>query len=75
MKFTLVVPLAPERDAPILEDIKKLNYHKNQFHVLVPIGRNPSLNRNKGIDNSKGEFVVFLDDDSYIDSSYLNKVD
>ncbi|MEK6830526.1 MAG: glycosyltransferase [Nanoarchaeota archaeon] len=75
MKFTLVVPLAPERDAPILEDIKKLNYPKNQFHVLVSIGRNPSLNRNKGIDNSKGEFVVFLDDDAYIDSSYLNKVD
>jgi len=75
MKFTLIVPLAPERNAPILEFIKKLDYDKKEFHVLVPIGKNPSLNRNKGIDNAKGEFVVFLDDDAYINSNYLKKVD
>ena len=72
MKFTLIVPLAPERNAEILEAIKNLDYNKNKFHVVVPIGKNPSLNRNRGIDKAKGDFVVFLDDDAIIENNYLN---
>ena len=75
MKFTLIVPLAPERNAEILEAIKKLDYPKKEFHVVVPVGRNPSLNRNRGIEKAKGDFVVFLDDDAFIDNDYLNKVE
>ncbi len=75
MKYTLVVPLAPERDAPILACIKKLDYPKNKFHVVVVRGKNPSLNRNKAIERAKGEYVVFLDDDAIIKEDYLKKID
>lgn len=75
MRFTLIIPLAPERDAPILESIRKLDYDKDKFHVIVARGKNPSSNRNKGIDNAKGEFVVFLDDDAFIEKNYLKKID
>ena len=75
MKFTLIIPLAPERTAPILEPIKKLDYPKNKFHVIVSKGMNPSLNRNKGIDRAEGDFIVFLDDDAVINSNYLKKIE
>ena len=60
MRFTLIIPLAPERDAPIIEAIKKLDYDKNKFHVVVVKGKNPSANRNKGVEKAKGEYVIFL---------------
>lgn len=75
MKFTLVIPLAPERNAPIIEAIKKLNYNKKDFHVIVAVGKNPSRNRNKSIEKAKGDFIVFLDDDAFINEDYLNKID
>src|SRR3989338_2426548 len=75
MRFTLIIPLAPERDAPIIEAIKKLDYDKNKFHVVVVKGKNPSANRNKGVEKAKGEYVIFLDDDAHIENDYLKKVD
>lgn len=75
MKFSLIVPLAPERDAPILESIKKLDYPKSEFHVVVVKGRNPSENRNKGAEKAKGEILVFLDDDATIKEDYLKKAE
>jgi len=71
MKFSLIVPLEPGRNAEILEAIKKLDYPKNQFEVIVEEGRNPSENRNRGIEKSKGDFIVFLDDDAFIKEDYL----
>lgn len=71
MKFSLVIPLEPGRNAEILEAIKKLDYPKKQFEVIVEEGRNPSENRNRGIKKSKGDFIVFLDDDAFIKEDYL----
>ncbi len=75
MKFTLVIPVAPERNAEIIESIKNLDYPNNKFHVVVAKGFNPSENRNKGIMKARGEIVVFLDDDAIIESDYLNNVE
>lgn len=75
MKFSLIIPLAPGRNAEILKEIKKLSYPKKDFQVIVSRGLNPSLNRNKGIDNAKGELLVFLDDDAYINNDYLDSVE
>lgn len=75
MRFSLIVPLAPDRDAPILESIKKLDYPRNEFHVVVVRGLNPSENRNKGAEKAKGEILVFLDDDALMKEDYLKKAD
>ena len=55
MRFSIVIAVAPERGAEIIESIKKLDYPKNQFHVVVVEGKNPSENRNKGFEREKGE--------------------
>jgi len=75
MKFSLVIPLAPNRDAPILETIKQLDYPKNEFHVVVVKGLNPSENRNKGSEKSHGEIIAFLDDDALIEKNYLKEAE
>ncbi len=75
MKFSLVIPLAPGRDAPILESIKQLNYPKSEFHVVVVRGLNPSENRNKGAEKAKGDIIAFLDDDATLEKDYLKKAE
>src|SRR3989344_6761180 len=75
MKFSLVIPLAPGRNAPILESIKQLNYPKSEFHVIIVRGLNPSENRNKGAEKSKGKIIAFLDDDATLETNYLKKAE
>ncbi len=71
MKFSLIIPVAPERNAEILTSIKELDYPKSEFHVIVVKGKNPSENRNKGAEKAKGEIIIFLDDDAVLDKDYL----
>lgn len=75
MKYSLVVPVAPNRGAEIIESIKELDYPKSEYHVVVVKGLNPSENRNKGYRHSKGEIIVFLDDDAHIEKDYLRQID
>jgi len=74
MKFSLVIPVAPYRDAEIIESIKRLDYPRGEFQVIVVKGKNPSENRNKGFDKSLGDFIVFLDDDAVIEKDYLKQI-
>lgn len=75
VKFSLVIPVAPLRNAEILESIKEMDFSKTDFEVIVKKGLNPSENRNKGAKESKGGFIIFLDDDAFIDKNYLKKVE
>lgn len=75
MKFSLVIPVAPERNAEIIESLKEIDYPKSEFHVVVVRGKNPSENRNKGVEKSRGEIIGFLDDDAIADREMLKKVE
>jgi cellulose synthase/poly-beta-1,6-N-acetylglucosamine synthase-like glycosyltransferase len=75
IKFSLVIPVAPERSCEILESIRKLDYPKEKFETIIERGTNPSINRNKGYERSKGEIIVFLDDDAKLNNDYLKKAE
>lgn len=75
MRFSLVIPLAPERQIKILDSIKKTNFPKEEYEIIVEVGKNPSINRNKGIKKSKGEIIGILDDDADVRHDILNHVD
>ncbi len=75
MKFSLVIPLAPGRNAEIIDSIKELNYPKKEYEVIVREGLNPSENRNSGAEVAKGDIIVFLDDDATLDINYLKEAE
>jgi len=66
-----MVPLAPGRNAEILDSIKKLDYPEKEYEIIVVEGLNPSENRNRGAGKSKGKIIAFLDDDAVIDEKIL----
>ena len=75
IKFSLVIPVAPWRNPEILKSLSTLKYDKNKYEIIVEKGKNASENRNKGIQRSLGETIVFLDDDAIIKEDYLEKLE
>lgn len=75
MKFSLIIPVAPYRNAEIIDSIRKLNFPKKDFEVIVEKGPNASENRNKGFERSKGKVIVLLDDDGIIEEDLLTKAE
>lgn len=75
VRFSLVIPVAPYRNAEIIKSIKNLEYPKKNFQVIIINGKNPSDNRNIGAKKSKGEILGFLDDDGLVEKNFLTNVD
>lgn len=73
MRFSLVIPVAPDRNAEILSSINNLDFPKKDFEVIVEKGTNPSDNRNRGFEKAKGKIIVLLDDDAVLEKDYLIK--
>lgn len=73
-RFSIVIALAPWRDAEILSSIKKLKFPKKDFEVIIQKGLNVPTNRNKGAKKARGEIILFLDDDAIIEPDFLEKV-
>jgi len=74
-KFSIVIAVAPNRNAEVVESIKGLNYPKKDYEIIIKEGLNPSENRNDGFKDSKGEIIAFIDDDAYIDPELLNNAE
>ncbi|MDO8460314.1 MAG: glycosyltransferase [Nanoarchaeota archaeon] len=74
-KFSIVIALAPWRSAEILTHIKNMDYPSGKFEVIVIKGLNVPDNRNQGVKKSKGEIVVFLDDDAVIEKDFLKNLE
>ncbi|MAG47630.1 hypothetical protein CL617_03415 [archaeon] len=74
-KFSIVIALAPERNAEVLDSLKLVDYLKENYEIIVKKGLNPSENRNNGIKESKGEIIVILDDDAYLDENILKNAE
>ena len=75
MKFSIIIPVAPYRDAEILNSLKDLDFPKKKYEIIVEKGTNASENRNRGFEKSKGKIIVFLDDDAVADKELLKNAE
>ncbi len=73
IKFSFVVPVAPDRNAEVLQSLKKIRY--GGYEIITEIGKNPSENRNRGIKKAKGEIIGFIDDDAIVDKDIIKNVE
>ena len=74
-KISIIIAVSPNRKAEILDSLKRLDYPKSKFHVIVVKGENPSENRNKGFERAQGEIIGFLDDDAILEPDFLKNVE
>ena len=75
MRFSIIIPLAPERKCEVKESAENLDFIKKEYEVIIISGKNPSLNRNTGAEKARGEILCFLDDDAKIEKNILKKAD
>ena len=77
MKFSVVITYYPEDKTPeVLESIEKLDYSKEEYEILdLPGKGSPSIYRNKGGDNGKGEIIAFIDDDAIVHPKLLQNAE
>ena len=75
IKFSIIIALAPERKILVLDSIKKLDYPKNEYEVIIKVSKSASKNRNDGTKEAKGGILVFIDDDCEVPESLLKKAE
>ena len=62
---TVLIAARPEQaDIKAVSTSRALDYPAERLEILVARGRQPSAQRNAGMNAAKGEFIYFLDDDS-----------
>jgi succinoglycan biosynthesis protein ExoA len=69
VKVSIVIPVAPGRNVEVLECLKEFK----DYEVIIEEGTNTSLNRNRGVEKAKGDVILFLDDDGFVDKDLLDK--
>ncbi len=70
-EFSVVVPVAPERDPLVMESLDGLSPSEPTCEVVVEHGPNPSRNRNVGIQRAQAEILAFTDDDCVVRADWL----
>ncbi len=74
-KFSIVIAVAPNRDAEVIKSLKNSDYDKKKYEIIIEKGSNASENRNKGIKKAKGEIIAFIDDDAIVHKDLLKNAE
>src|SRR5258708_3273731 len=62
-------------DRPVTNlDYLSFRTHHRECRVLRGEGKGPARARNLGVEEDKGTYLLFLDDDTMVDRSYLSRV-
>src|SRR3989344_9005028 len=74
-KFSIVIAVAPYRNAEVFNSLKNLDYDKKKYEIIVKHGYNASENRNYGVKKARGEIIYLLDDDAIVDKNILKNAE
>jgi GT2 family glycosyltransferase len=70
-RFSVIVPVGPQRTAPVLPSLAQLEFPSDAYEVIVERGPSPSRNRNRGIAQASGDVLAFVDDDCVVEPDWL----
>lgn len=70
---SIIIPVRPGGIVCAVERLCSADYPGGSIEVLVAEGCSPSRQRNRAVAMAKGELVYFLDDDSLVDSGFLQR--
>lgn len=71
---TVLVPTRPaQADIPAVTAARALDYPADKIEILVARGKQPSVQRNAGMKQARGELIYFLDDDSVAQPGNLRR--
>ena len=74
-KITILTPFPPGKNCEkMLGSLGALDYPAEKMEVIVVEGRQPSQQRNRGVEAAGGEIIYFLDDDCELTPDLLRKV-
>jgi succinoglycan biosynthesis protein ExoA len=72
---TILIPARPdETEVRAAEAARRFNYPADKLEILLARGRQPSVQRNAGLRQARGEIVYFLDDDSIAPPDNLRRI-
>jgi len=72
MKINVIIPCAPDAKVYAKKSLNSQGILDKD--ILVISGKNPSKNRNIGVEKSRGDLVAFTNAHSFFDKSWKNKV-
>jgi len=73
-RVSIIIPCPPEMSFPkSLRSLRRLDYPRDRWEVIVAKGRNPSRQRNLAASAATGEILFFLDDDSEVPPRLLRE--
>ena len=71
---TVIIPIRNEdRPQLVLDYLARTDTEPGMLQILLVEGKSPSLQRNQAVARAAGEFVYFLDDDSYVDEHCITE--
>lgn len=75
--FSIIIPVKSENSFLVETELKLLLQSYKSYELLVitdQISNNPCIKRNYGAKIAKGDYLCFLDDDSYPDKNWLSNI-
>ena len=77
MQETISIIIPAERDKkelPVLRCLSEINYPKDKLEVVVVRGNCPPAQRNKAVQEAKGDILCFFNSDSQLEPDMFNKI-
>jgi cellulose synthase/poly-beta-1,6-N-acetylglucosamine synthase-like glycosyltransferase len=68
---SFIIPVKPGGDIAALAALRHVDASSCPFEILIAEGRHPSRQRNAAVNESRGEILYFLDDDSLVNPDCL----
>lgn len=71
-KVTVIIPIRnSQQPTLVLDSLQNSNFDFQRLQIIVVEGKALSWQRNKAVEQAQGEFVYFLDDDSYLEKNSI----